>query len=850
MGLGAARVIYTIQDLSLYIDQLLRGYVIAIVEAERGPLWEPTPVTSWDEYERLFGRTFDGSTDPLVLKTGLQQGAKFLVIRIVNCTDTSDPSSMTASAASVTLVDRNDSATPGSIRSDEGPFNIVAREGGSHTGSEAGDFTFSSGVNDDISLKVWGEASSQDVTLVGANQTAAEVAAQINAGTTGITASVVSGAGAVEYVKVKANPVQVDGTVAETFAITTDSNDKVKVKVGGAASQTFTLTQGATQTAQDIADDINATAIDLTASDDGSGHVRLTCDNDGDSLEIEAVTYDAYSTLGFSTGTTSASLEIVTCSTDAYDVLGWTVGVYSAIEGTDRLVVAVDGGSDQTFVLSSGLTRTAYQIATEIMQSLSGATAYSSGGKLTIVSDTSGASSSVQVQTLSTADTPLGFDNSLHSGSDSGTPQNTLTFNSKNPGAWSNYLKVHIYEADLNPGTAFDVRISYSNQGGLNEYFAELDMDPTSDRYCVDYINERSRLVEVEDEDSSSTGYKNRPAENEDGSALTGGGDGNALTDADYIGDENAQTGMYAADKTDLSIDIMIPGSSSNTVIAALAAYCENRGDLVGYAQIPAGLDPGQAEDWRMGNSPYSHEAFNSHRLALFFGRPLVYESRTDSKKYIPALGMLAACISKTDTYYNYSYAPVGPRRGTVDFVEGLDFNLGDYPGYQDEMAEFQINSLIISRKQGIEGAVFWEQYTTQRAASALRDLNVVRFLTMMKKVLLPALRMFLFEPNHPDTWRELHRTIEPQLQLWKAQSAIYDYYLQTDRDAWFDGGELVNAVLNTGLEIDQGIYHARVLVQPTRAIRYLMFECGVMRTGEAFSNYTEMKTLPGWARR
>ena len=118
-----------------------------------------------------------------------------------------------------------------------------------------------------------------------------------------------------------------------------------------------------------------------------------------------------------------------------------------------------------------------------------------------------------------------------------------------------------------------------------------------------------------------------------------------------------------------------------------------------------------------------------------------------------------------------------------------------------------------------------------------------------MRKVLVPVLRMFLFEPNHPVTWREIHRTLDPQFRLWKDKTSIYDYVLQTDRDAFFDGGVLKNAVLNSGLEIDQGIYRARALVQPTRAIRYLEFEVGVMRTGEAFSEYTELKELPGWVR-
>ena len=374
-------------------------------------------------------------------------------------------------------------------------------------------------------------------------------------------------------------------------------------------------------------------------------------------------------------------------------------------------------------------------------------------------------------------------------------------------------------------------------------------MDTEDERYVVNYINERSLLVTVTDEGSTNVAYTNRPAETMTSAVLTGGDDGDPLTTADYIGDDLVQTGIYACDRTDLSMDIIIPGSTNISVMQALVAFCENRGEYFAHLNTPAGLDPNDAKAWRMGDSPYSHEAFNSPYAAIWYGRPLCYDSRTDSRKYISNLGHLAKCIANTDTNYDYHYAPVGPRRGTVDLVEGLDFNVFDWRGYRDLFAEYQIDYLMISRDKGIEGALFWENYTTQRAASALREINVMRFLIAMRKVLVPLLRMFLFEPNHPVTWREIHRTLDPQFRLWKDKYAIYDYVLQTDRDAFFDGGLLKNAVLNSGLEIDQGIYRARALVQPTRAIRYLEFEVGVMRTGEAFSEYTELKELPGWVR-
>jgi hypothetical protein len=678
------------------------------------------------------------------MKMGLLQGAQFLIIRIVNCTDPSDITTATALTSSLTLQDRGDTPTAGSVISAVGPFTIVAASGGTATGSEVQNFTFGTGSSDKLLISIGGGAD-QEVTLSGSAQTATQVCATINAATT-----------------------------------------------------------------------------DLTATE-SEGRVKITADDAADNLVIKAI------------------------SNDAYSVLGLVEGTYAVTAGTDSLVIAVDGGADQEFTLTAG-ARTAAQIVTDL-STLTGATATATGGKVEIVSSTTGSSSSIQIQADSTADTPLGFDNTAHSGT-TDAAQDTLTFESKNPGAWGNSLKIYAYDSDLHPDDTFDIRVAYSLQGGLNEYFSDLSMDPESERYVVNFINERSRLVTVTDEESTNSSAVARPLEDTVGTSLTGGSDGDPIADADYIGDELAQTGIYACDKTDMSIDIIIPGTTSISVLQALTAYCEDRGLFIAYANTPNGLAPSDAKDWRMGDSPYSHEAFNSHRLTLWFGRPLCYDSQYDSRRYISNLGHLASCLSKTTVRYDYSYAPVGPRRGAVDYVEGIDYNVAQYPGYQDMFADYGINSLIINRQQGIEGAMFWEQYTTQRAASALRDLNVVRFCTMVVRVLMPVLRTFVFEPNHPVTWREVHRTLEPTFQLWKSKFNIYSYFLQTDRDAWFDStGDLKNATLNTGLEIDQGIYRCRALIQPTRAMRYVMFDLGVMRTGEQFIQYTPLKELPGWVK-
>ncbi len=741
MSLGAARVIYTINDLSVITDAISKGYVIVLVNTERGPLWTPTPVTFWDEFSRTFGGLISSTLDPLTLQSGLMQGAKFLVIRCVHCTDPSDPETMTADYSTLTLQDRGDVPTPAIVETAVGPFTITAVSPGTVLGAASGPFTFSA------------------------------------------------------------------------------SNNKMLLNTDGGSDVTITLT-GTAQTVQQVVDQINAAITDCATEE--AGCVRLTAETSDDALDVKTIANSAYSTLGLSVAT--------------HDPEG----------GTDSLVIAIHGQADQTFQLTTG-RRTAVQVATDL-SGLIGATITTRSGLLRLTTEEYGASASIQIKSTSTATEALGFDNDAHTGTE-GTAQDTITIRAKNPGTWGDNLCVMVLSSALNPDTHFDMKIVYYGNSVLNEYFGDLTMDDTDPKYAVNVLNNQSRLVEADDEASTNINYSNRPATTSTlGVYLSGGADGLVgFNDADWLGDPLAQTGMYAINKTEMSMDVMIPSSSSVTVLQSLAAFCENTGKHVAYGAVPYGLDPLAAKDWRMGEGAYAHEPFNSHRLSLWFGRPLYYNSSTDSREYIPNLGMLASCITKNDMYYDTAHAFVGPRRGTVDLVEGLDFNMNDYPGYQDMYADYCLNYLQITRT---EGAVFWEQRNTQLVKSSTQNINVVRFLTQMRLVLEPVLRTFIMEENTPLTWREVKRELEPQFRLWKAQSQIYDYCLQCDEDAFFDGGELKNAVLNSGLEIDQGIYRARALIQPTQAILYLEFEVGVTNTGAAFATFTQLKTLPGWVRR
>ena len=106
-------------------------------------------------------------------------------------------------------------------------------------------------------------------------------------------------------------PLVVTGGVLGPFDIANNTNDALKLKVGSGASQTFDLTTGNDQTADDIANKINLTATGFTASG-VNGYVVFTLDDPATDLEVEAVANDAYDTIGLVVGVYSAPMTVET----------------------------------------------------------------------------------------------------------------------------------------------------------------------------------------------------------------------------------------------------------------------------------------------------------------------------------------------------------------------------------------------------------------------------------------------------------------------------------------------------------------------------------------------------------
>ena len=103
MGLGFPRVIVTEQDLSYFVDTMVKGISCVSGITQKGPVGEATYISSWPQFQRIFGGEILESDFPTLCKRALKRGASLWVSRVVHYTDIADKTTSTAKTAKVEI---------------------------------------------------------------------------------------------------------------------------------------------------------------------------------------------------------------------------------------------------------------------------------------------------------------------------------------------------------------------------------------------------------------------------------------------------------------------------------------------------------------------------------------------------------------------------------------------------------------------------------------------------------------------------------------------------------------------------------------------------------------------------
>jgi hypothetical protein len=410
-------------------------------------------------------------------------------------------------------------------------------------------------------------------------------------------------------------------------------------------------------------------------------------------------------------------------------------------------------------------------------------------------------------------------------------PAATIALSLKDPGSFSANCTAVVVVNAQDP-TKFDLNLLFSEDVSLNESYRYLSMDSTDlNNYFGNVIGTKSWMYNAVDSASpASTFALKMPLPGT--YTFSTGNDGTAgLDETDYIGDSSTTTGLHSFDEVEDAFGIAVPEIGTRTMIAAGDAYCVTRGDLFYISETPIGLNDAQIAAFKMGQTPYSGAAFNSSFHAMFSGHMEVNDPNTNRQKFISNAGHVIGVHASSDANNEPWFAAAGLERGKVRGVTQIDYNMGSNARKPnlDAVVKAQVNPFVSFPADGI---ILWGNKTTQVQESALQNLHVRKLLLYMQKMLLPANRISLFNPNDPTEWKRIYMRCKPVMEKLVTGRGIYDYLYQGDQGA----SKLSDVVVNNPTDLQNGIYVVKIYIHPINVIEVLEFQAIITADSVAFS--------------
>ena len=407
-------------------------------------------------------------------------------------------------------------------------------------------------------------------------------------------------------------------------------------------------------------------------------------------------------------------------------------------------------------------------------------------------------------------------------------------FSAANPGEWGNRLRLridHDVEAEIVsanlPNTMFNLRVKDLGSGAVETY---LNLSSTSGhpRFASQVLLDQSRLIR------GAPTLGARPAANvaappgtpdpfdhASATALAGGADGGAITDAHVVSGPNLRAnklGLFALEKADLFNLMVIPPFSpsadvNNITWTAAVTYCTERRAMV-LVDPPFHSSGWDAVD-DVTPANITGVVARSANAALFFPRvrcpnPL-RESRPEA--FAPA-GAVAGVMARTDAQRGVWKAPAG-------IEANLNGVLAPEVGLTDPENGF-INPLGVNciRSFPNTGPIVWGSRTMRGAdtlASEWKYLPVRRMALFLEESLYRGTQWVVFEPNDEPLWAQIRMNIGAFMQGLFRQGAFQGtspreaYFVKCDRET------------TTQADINLGIVNIHVGFAPLKPAEFVI---------------------------
>lgn len=208
----------------------------------------------------------------------------------------------------------------------------------------------------------------------------------------------------------------------------------------------------------------------------------------------------------------------------------------------------------------------------------------------------------------------------------------------------------------------------------------------------------------------------------------------------------------------------------------------------------------------------------DSNYAATYFPWVRVVDPGKNKPIYVPPSVVMPGVLAFNDAVTAPWYAPAGLTRGGLTTAIGTYKNLSQ--SNRDTLYENRVNPIANFPNEGI---CVWGQKTLQARPSALDRVNVRRLLIEVKKFIASSTRYLVFEQNTSATRNRFLSITNPYLEQVRAQQGLSAFRVVMDETN------------NTPDVIDRNIMYGQIFLQPTRTAEFIVLDFNIQPTGASF---------------
>ena len=211
-------------------------------------------------------------------------------------------------------------------------------------------------------------------------------------------------------------------------------------------------------------------------------------------------------------------------------------------------------------------------------------------------------------------------------------------------------------------------------------------------------------------------------------------------------------------------------------------------------------------------------KTLDTNYAATYYPWVKIIDSGTDRPVWVPPSVVLPGVISYTDQVAHEWFAPAGLNRGGLTTV--LEAKTRLTHAERDDLYENRINPIASFPGQGV---VVFGQKTLQSKPSALDRINIRRLLIALRKFIASTSRYLVFEQNSAATRNRFLNVVNPYLNQVQQNSGLSAFRVVMDDSN------------NTPDVVDRNQLVGQIFIQPTRTAEFIVLDFVVQPTGATF---------------